>query len=101
MQTLRSSLSLQSDTLRRAFTRIGATCRDLSSADQGHDQESFGIKSGVGGLEWLQQFTNYEQKGVPKNAGVDCDEGFPLVRLFGPLIWLFSLNSSVLNAGCR
>ena len=81
------------------------TCRGLSSTDQVHDHESCAMTPGLGGLEWLQQFTNYEQKGVPKNAGVDCDEGFPLVRLFLVLpSWLFSVNSSILNAGsccCR
>ena len=32
------------------------------------------------GIEWLSRFKNYEKIGIPKNAGVDGDEGFRLVR---------------------
>jgi len=37
--------------------------------------------SGGDEMDWLGTFMNYEQKGVPKNAGVDCEEGFSLVWL--------------------
>lgn len=37
------------------------------------------FSSEVIGTDWLNAFTNFEQQGVPKNAGVDCDEGFSLV----------------------
>lgn len=39
------------------------------------------FSSGRDGSDWLDTFINFEQKGVPKNAGVDCEEGFSLVRL--------------------
>ncbi len=31
-------------------------------------------------LDWLAQFINYEQRGVPTAAGTDTDAGFDLVR---------------------
>lgn len=33
------------------------------------------------GIEWLNSLVNYEQIGVPKNAGGDSDLGFPMVRI--------------------
>ncbi|GAQ85892.1 Mur ligase family protein [Klebsormidium nitens] len=32
-------------------------------------------------LKYLEKFTNYERKGVPKGAGTNSDEGFPLRRM--------------------
>lgn len=31
------------------------------------------------GIEWLNQFINYEQKGVPQSAGTNTAEGFDMV----------------------
>lgn len=32
-------------------------------------------------LKYLEKFTNHERKGVPKGAGTDSEEGFPLRRM--------------------
>lgn len=48
-------------------------------ASRGHVTGECGGRMLTTGMDWLSRFTNFEQKGVPKNAGVDCDEGFSLV----------------------
>jgi hypothetical protein len=52
----------------------------------GHDtiRRSPGLDGGFSrgmahGIQWLNSFVNYEQIGVPKNAGGDSDLGFPMV----------------------
>lgn len=47
----------------------------------GNDQLEKDENASLSGLSWLDAFVvNYEKKGVPKNAGVDSEEGFPMVR---------------------
>lgn len=47
----------------------------------GNDQLEKVENASLSGLSWLDAFVvNYEKKGVPKNAGVDSEEGFPMVR---------------------
>jgi len=39
-----------------------------------------GLSRGMAtGVEWLNSLVNYEQIGVPENAGGDSDLGFPMV----------------------
>jgi hypothetical protein len=49
----------------------------------GNDQLEKVENASLSGLSWLDAFVvNYEKKGVPKNAGVDSEEGFPMVCVF-------------------
>eukprot|EP00889_Picochlorum_renovo_P003255 jgi/Picre1/30285/NNA_005649.t1 len=48
----------------------------------GNDQLEKVENASLSGLSWLDAFVvNYEKKGVPKNAGVDSEEGFPMKRM--------------------
>lgn len=53
----------------------------------GNDQLDKDGNASLSGLSWLDMMViNYEKKGVPKNAGVDSEEGFPMVRLLASML---------------
>ena len=51
------------------------------------------------GEQFLQEFVNYEAKGVPDKAGTDTEDGFDLVKVHLTLLGAISMYCKVLAQG--